>query len=216
VADLVDLARQQGEIMNKLLSGALALCIALGAQLAHAQPRNLIVELRVGDTSGSASIDWGGQVTESGQDGNKNSAGGWSVGTESNPAQQTLQVLDGHSGYIALSQSRPLPWRLIGPRGRAVTGIDYREAVSGLYVRPQLVGGGRVRVDAAVSDSAFAGNRQNSLQLMTTVEGRLGTWLTLGSIAPDAGGSATLLLGGHKLHAHNEQSVQLRVRPAEE
>lgn len=201
--------------MNKLCAGLFALCLAVLTQLANAQPHNLIVELRQGGDPGSARIDWGGQVTESGENGNKSSAGGWSVGTESAPDQPMLQVLSGHSGYLAFSQSHPLPWRMIDRHGQVVGGIDYREEARGLYVRPQLIGNGRVRVDAAVQDSAFAGARTDSAQLITTVEGPLGAWLTLGRITPYQGGSATLLLGGRKGHADNTQVVQLRVRPAE-
>lgn len=181
------------------------------------RPESLTVELALerSASQGSASINWGGTVIHSGPDGTRVSPNiGWSVGTgsESSQALQFVRVLDGHSGYIALGQSRPLPWRLLDRYGRIVHGVEYREAVRGLYVRPRLVGSDRVLIDVAVSDDAFSGRRLDTARLSTTVEGRLGEWLTLGAISQEGRGSEVLLLGGGTQRQGGERLIRLRVR----
>jgi hypothetical protein len=178
------------------------------------KPVNLTVELALDGNQSSSSINWGGRITQSGPDGNYSTPGGWSVGTNSDNSstQPFLRVLDNHVGYIALGQSRPLPWRLYDRRRIIAQGVEYRDAIQGLYVRPRLTGGERVVVDVAVSDDAFSGHQLNTARLNTTVEGRLGKWLTLGAIDQDRNGYQVLLLGAGARWQSSERLIRLRVK----
>lgn len=205
--------------MNSMLRLILALAASTvlsvpAALAATGGTRDLIVEMAVDHNPSSASINWGGQVTQSGPEGNRSSGNGWSVGTDSQEAQQALRVLDNHAGYIALSESRPLPWRLYEPDGRVIVGAREREAVHGLYVRPHLLGNGRVQVDVAVKDGAFNGGRLRSTELATSASGRLGEWITLGTIGPDNNGSEWMTLGSRVRQEAGTRQIRVRVRRA--
>jgi len=178
------------------------------------KPVNLTVELDLSASQSSSSINWGGRVIQSGPDGNRATPGGWSVGTDadSSNTQQFLRVLENHSGYLALGESRPLPWRLVDRHGRVIHGVEYRDAIRGLYVRPRLAGSDRVLVDVAVSDDAFRGRRLDTARLFTTVEGKLGEWLTLGAINKDSSGYDLLLLGAGAQRQAGERLIRLRVK----
>lgn len=179
------------------------------------KPVSLSVELDANQSQSSSSINWGGRVTQSGPDGLRNAPGGWSIGTnsENNSNQQFLQVLDGHAGFIALGQSRALPWKLINRYGKLIAqGTEFRDAVRGFYVRPRLAGGNRVLVEVAVSSDAFAGRQLNTARLATTVEGKLGEWLTLGSIDQDSSGYEVLLIGLGAQRRSEGRLIRLRVK----
>lgn len=178
------------------------------------KPVNLTVELSLDGNHSSSSINWGGRITQSGPDGNLSTPGGWSVGTntDNSSMQPFLRVLDNHVGYLALGQSRPLPWRLYDRRRIIAQGVEYRDAIQGLYVRPRLTGSERVVVEVAVSDDAFSGRQLNTARLSTTVEGRLGEWLTLGAIDQDSKGYEVVLLGAGARWHSGERLIRLRVK----
>ncbi|KZE35210.1 hypothetical protein [Crenobacter luteus] len=175
---------------------------------------SLLVEVETDSrrAGGAASIDWGGRrsgsATGSGDDSGVDlRAEGRDRRTAS---RQTLRLLDNRSGYIAIGDSRPMPWRLYGPHG-PVGGVEYRDAIRGFHVRPRLIGGDRVRVDIATRDDAFRGRSQERARLATTVEGRLGEWILLGGVGAARDGSAVALFGAGATHERLERAFRLRV-----
>ncbi|WP_240674139.1 hypothetical protein [Crenobacter cavernae] len=178
------------------------------------RPVSLLVEVEQQSRrrGGSATIDWGGKI--SGSDVEIGTGDGVDLrakGRDSRAdSRQTLRLLDNHSGYIALSDSRPLPWQVIGPRG-PIGGIDYREAIRGFHVRPRLAGGDRVLVDIATRDDAFRGRTLDASRLATTVEGRLGDWIVLGGVGQDNRGREVVLFGAGASRANVARQVRLRI-----
>lgn len=124
---------------------------------------------------------------------------------------QSLTLLDGRSGFIQTASSRPLPWLLLTPQGNIVRGSSWQEAVSGFYALPHLQGE-RVLIELAVSQQAFAGSQRQGNQLSTTVSGRLGEWIEVGSIGRDEQGRSSLLIGSGQQRLSDRQSVRVRVQ----
>ncbi|PXX49044.1 hypothetical protein [Aquitalea magnusonii] len=131
--------------------------------------------------------------------------------SQSGQSLQSLTLLDGHSGFIQLVQSRPLPWLLLTAQGNIVRGSSWQEAVSGFYALPRLQGE-RVLIELAVSQQAFAGKQRAGSQLSTTVAGRLGEWIEVASIGRDQQGQHSLLLGSGRQLLSEQQSVRIRVQ----
>ncbi|WP_137009453.1 hypothetical protein [Aquitalea aquatilis] len=131
--------------------------------------------------------------------------------SRSSQSLQSLTLLDGRSGFIQTANSRPLPWLLLTPQGNIVRGSSWQEAVSGFYALPHLQGE-RVLIELAVSQQAFAGNQLKGSQLSTTVAGRLGEWIEVGSIGRDEQGRSSLLIGTGRQLLSGQQSVRIRVQ----
>lgn len=130
---------------------------------------------------------------------------------QSGQSLQSLTLLDGRSGFIQTASSRPLPWLLLTPQGNIVRGSSWQEAVSGFYALPHLQGE-RVLIELAVSQQAFAGSQRQGNQLSTTVSGRLGEWIEVGSIGRDEQGRSSLLIGSGQQRLSDRQSVRVRVQ----
>lgn len=118
---------------------------------------------------------------------------------------QQLQVLEGNEAYIAVGQSVPVPNRsiarsVVGGRvlEQSVDSVDYRDILSGFYVRPRVSGdvvtlelstqrdtpGVQRAIPGAQHDTPFAQGRgsMNVQRASSTVSGRLGEWLEVGGI----------------------------------
>lgn len=137
-----------------------------------------------------------------------------SQGQSSSHSQQTLRLLDGHSGFIESGSSRPLPWLLVTPHGAVIRGNSYQDAITGFYVRPRVTGS-RVMVELAARQQAFSGNQRDSNQLTTTVEGALGEWLEVGSIGSDEQGRQTVLIGASHQLQSVEKTLRIRLRTSD-
>jgi type II secretory pathway component GspD/PulD (secretin) len=120
----------------------------------------------------------------------------WSSRAATERSDQRVQVIEGGSALISVGYALPVPLRqvAVGPAGAIVSeAIVYRDLGSGFLARPRLAGD-RVTLEispqqAAVSATDPAAVR--SLELVTTVSGRLGEWIELGAANQDL--SAVLL-----------------------
>ena len=100
-----------------------------------------------------------------------------------------VQVLDGGQALIQMGRSIPLTNRTIAttPRGKVLAeSTEYRDQTSGFLVAPR-VSGDLVTVDIRQQHSTqgTTPDSGNLEQLVTTVNGRLGEWITLGTSARD-------------------------------
>jgi type II secretory pathway component GspD/PulD (secretin) len=100
-------------------------------------------------------------------------------------AYQTLQVIEGGSGYIVVGQSFPLPLRQIvsNPQGVVITdSVIYQDIGSGFYVIPRVLGD-NVTLSISPQLQTMTSRGQggvNTQRLETTVYGKLGEWIKLG------------------------------------
>lgn len=114
----------------------------------------------------------------------------WSSRAASERSDQRVQVMEGGSVFIRVGHALPVPLRqvAVGPAGAIVSeAIVYHDLGSGFLARPRLAGD-RVSLDispqqAAVSNTDPAAVR--SMELVTTVSGRLGEWIELGAANQD-------------------------------
>jgi hypothetical protein len=126
---------------------------------------------------------------------------------------QRVQALDGRPALIMAGQSVPVYRGYQGQVGNTVyQGFDmsYRDADRGFVALPR-VHGDQVTVEIHQrNDQPAMGGRFNTQRASTVLRGRLGEWLTLGSI----GGQHRDNDGGLGLHASTRRSEdrQLRLR----
>ena len=126
---------------------------------------------------------------------NGNVVGGQVVDTRSARtagAAQSVQVVEGGRAFINVGQSLPLPLRqvVLGPGGAVVTDtVVYRDIGQGFYAEPR-VAGDRVTLEISPQfDTPGAGyGSVNTQRVSTTVSGRLGEWIELGSSGQQASG----------------------------
>lgn len=167
--------------------------------------------LRIGGgvTIGNVTIGSGGRygagITIGGSQGSYSTSGN---------TTQSLRLLDGGSGYIRAVDSRPLPWSMVTPRGTGLRGGTYQDAVTGFYAKPHVVGD-RVRLELAVSQEAFSGRDKNGNNLSTTVEGRLGEWIEVGSAARNEQGQETLLIGHANGSSQSSNAIRVKIQTVE-
>lgn len=103
-----------------------------------------------------------------------------STGTRA--ATQTIRVTEGGRATIAIGTAIPFTFRqwAVTPQGLTeLRGNTWFEAVTGFAVRPRLAGD-LVTLELAPEDAQFTGGGAEQMQLMTTVQGRLGEWIALG------------------------------------
>lgn len=103
-----------------------------------------------------------------------------------------VQALDGQPALIMSGRSVPVYQgyqQIIGNRYYQGLNVDYRDANAGFVALPR-VHGEQVTVEIFQQDNRPRFNQEFSIQQASTVlRGRLGDWLTLGSIGDAAGGT---------------------------
>lgn len=110
---------------------------------------------------------------------------------------QRVRVLDGQRAFIAAGQEVPVgATELFGSGGAIAAGarIEYRDATSGFYVRPRLVGDDRVRLTILtrrVVPSSGGGGHFDVQRAETTITVALGRWIRLGGIDRGSASSAS-------------------------
>lgn len=103
---------------------------------------------------------------------------------------QQVQVLEGGRAFIRVGEAVPLPQRQLVQRPWGVEVIEqtqYQDVVSGYYVSPRIHGDNVTLEISTQNDSvgAMQGNypTQNIQRAATTLSGRLGEWLEVGSVS---------------------------------
>ncbi len=108
-------------------------------------------------------------------------------GAEDTAQGHFVTALEGRPAWIGTGQDVPLANRQLQltPWGAAAfDSIEYTHVGSGFYVTPRLGGDGQVTLDIAPYADSRAGGQDATIArrgLDTTVRGRLGEWLPLGS-----------------------------------
>lgn len=172
------------------------------------KPRRLMITVKQdADFSGTArGADVSGRVeagdvsvsSGGGNPGNGARARVWnSQSAGADRSGQKVQVLEGNTAFLQLGTSAPIVSRSvtstpIGPRVTEST--QFREANTGVYVRPR-VQGARVTLEIAGSKERFIGNAGGATSTQrfdTVVSGQLGEWIEIGGATQsrdlDAGG----------------------------
>ena len=137
---------------------------------------------------------------------------------------QTLQVLEGSSGFIRAGQSVPVPQRQVVRtivNGQVVervgNAVEYRDVTSGFYVLPRLAGD-RVTLEINPQRDTLARPEQNLpsgsvnvQQASTTVSGRLGEWMEIGGVAHSASNQQSTILGSTRETSSDNRRILLKV-----
>ncbi len=129
---------------------------------------------------------------------------------------QQLQVLEGHWATIRAGQAVPQVMQHVqqGPYGTSVTqGIEYRNVESGFEVRPTLVGD-TVHLDIrpfSARPSPQGGGIIEQQEMVTTVSGRPGEWITLGGVAQKQNQSGTGIIYSTRERDQQTRNVRIKV-----
>jgi len=143
-----------------------------------------------------------------------------SASSEADRNTQTIQVLEGNSAFIRAGESRPVPTRqvrrtVVGGQvvEQVVDSVDYREASTGVYVRPRITGD-RVMLEVSPHRDSFNGRSPGAVsvqRVVTTVSGRLGEWIELGGINQESSSQSSALLGSESRSAADRRQVLVKV-----
>lgn len=92
---------------------------------------------------------------------------------------QQLRAVEGQPAFISLGQAQAVPQVVVGPGGVAA-GTAYVEAATGFWVLPRL-SGQLVTLELATRQDGFTPAGLERRGTETTVSGRLGEWIQVGS-----------------------------------
>ncbi|MGE0559664.1 MAG: secretin N-terminal domain-containing protein [Burkholderiales bacterium] len=133
---------------------------------------------------------------------------------------QTIQVLEGNSAFIRTGESRPVRNRQVVRTvvngqvvDRVVEGTEYRDANTGFHVLPR-VQGDVVTLDIDPQRESFDDRRRGTVNVQrvaTTVSGRLGEWIDLGSVGGTRSDERSVLLGSSSGRVGERSGVQVKV-----
>lgn len=133
---------------------------------------------------------------------------------------QTIQVLEGHSAFIRIGESRPVRNRQVVRTvvngqivDRVVEGTEYVDATTGFNVLPRLQGD-RVTLDIDPRRDTFDDSRRGTVnvqRVVTTISGRLGEWIDLGSVGDSRSDERSVLFGRSSNRSDERRGVQVKV-----
>lgn len=127
---------------------------------------------------------------------------------------QQVQVVEGGRALIRVGQSLPVPmreWRSTGSGWQALDSLRYTDVGSGFLAAPQLIGE-QVSIEIAPATERVGSQGViESTRLATTVSGRLGEWIPLGSSQSDTRRSAYGTRGIQQGGSRSEALVWLRI-----
>jgi type II secretory pathway component GspD/PulD (secretin) len=156
-------------------------------------PRRLVVEIRQDNAgSGDCGVAACPDAVRPHADPARRSQEWSSRGAAADRASHRVQVMEGSQAYIATGYSFPLRLHrtLVGAGGIvAAESVAYRDTGSGFHVRPRLRGS-RVTVEISLGQSSLSpteGAAVRSMDVATTVSGRLGEWIKIGGAAREEG-----------------------------
>ena len=135
---------------------------------------------------------------------------------QSSRVSQQVRVADGGRAMIQTGVELPLTLRetVVGPHGRMVReSVVFYSAGSGFYVAPQLIGD-RVTLEIHPVQQTFDAAAPRSVvgqQLHTTISGRLGEWIALGSGDTQDQQAQNRLLGAGQSNTRETGQVWLKV-----
>jgi type II secretory pathway component GspD/PulD (secretin) len=132
---------------------------------------------------------------------------------------QSVRVMEGREAFVRIGQSIPVRGREVRRtviNGQVVEQVvdstQYRDLSTGFYVRPRI-SGERVTLDLSPQREALSrqGGAISVQSVVTTVSGRIGEWMDIGSVGQDASGQETMLFGSATGGVHSSRRVQVKV-----
>ena len=130
-------------------------------------------------------------------------------------ATQRIRTVEGKPAFIASGQSIPIEEQTTYAAGGVLhsqTTTSYRDATTGFYVIPRLVGD-RVRLEIS-PHMERPGARYGEFEVQqanTVVNGRLGEWITIGGITQTGGTDQSDILRSASTRGRDDRTIQLLV-----
>jgi type II/III secretion system protein len=161
----------------------------------------------------------GGSVTAGGGDDRVRVQAVEGRSVEGDSGTQTVRAMEGREAFVRSAQSAPVRERqvqrtVVGGKvvERVVESTQYRDVASGFYVLPRL-SGDRVMLDISQQREALRGaSGVASVQgLVTTVSGRMGEWMEIGSIDRETSSQQNTLLGRSSAAARDSRRILIKV-----
>lgn len=141
-------------------------------------------------------------------------------GTQSDRGTQSVRVLEGREAYLNIGQAAPVRERqvqrsVVGGRvvEQVVETTNYRDATSGVYVRPRVTGD-RVTVDISAQRESLSAQPHRGVNvqgIVTTVSGRLGEWIEIGGVDSETSARQSALLGRSATASQGSRRVRIKV-----
>jgi len=138
---------------------------------------------------------------------------------EGDSGTQTVRAMEGREAFIRSGQSAPVRDRqvqrtVVGGKvvERVVESTQYRDVASGFYVLPRL-SGDRVMLDISQQREALRGasGAATVQAVVTTVSGRMGEWIEIGSVDRDASSQQSALLGRSSATVRDGRRILIKV-----
>jgi len=123
-----------------------------------------------------------------------------------------INVTEGRQAFIQTGQSIPVGQQSSNQFGQRTNSIRYKNATSGFYVLPRLVGD-RVSLDVLqnnVSLDRHGRQRFNVQRTGTTLSGRLGEWISIGGVTQQFNQSRSGIL--HSTRQNSQTNSQLYIK----
>ena len=169
-----------------------------------------------GARGGTAEIRTGGDVIRGRIDNTRS--------LEADRDTQSLQVLEGNSGFIRTGQAIPVlqsqfAGAIINGQfvGRANNAVEYRDVLTGFYVLPR-VAGDRVTLEINPQRDTLPRPEQNLprgsvnvQQAASIVSGRLGEWIEVGAVVQGVASEQTRVLGSTRENSSDNRRILLKV-----
>lgn len=141
----------------------------------------------------------------------------WSTrGNSADRLSQRVQVVEGGTAFIQVGSSIPIPFSqvIVGTGGAAVTqGTEYRDVGSGFYAQPRL-NGNQVTLDISPQKESLSDTQYGQIRgarLVTTVRGRVGEWIELGSSGTREQGTQRGTTRYSTRDAQEQRSIRVKV-----
>ncbi|HEY6548759.1 MAG TPA: secretin N-terminal domain-containing protein [Vicinamibacteria bacterium] len=134
--------------------------------------------------------------------------------TSEGETHQQVRTVEGGPAFIKVGRSEPVPTVEVVPTPAGPTlvqGTAYAEAGTGFYVRPRLAGDMVTLELWAESTEGTPSGAIEGQRLGSTVVGRLGEWIEVGSALKEAETNVRSLGGAARGTTLEERSVRLRV-----
>jgi hypothetical protein len=141
-------------------------------------------------------------------------------GSQSERGMQSVRVMEGGEAFLSIGEAAPVRERqvqrsVVGGRvvEQVVETTQYRDAASGIYVRPR-VSGDRVTVDVSAQRELLSPQAHRGVNVqgvVTTVSGRLGEWIEIGGMGAETSKEQSALLGRSSAAARDSRRVLIKV-----
>lgn len=129
------------------------------------------------------------------------------------PAYQTIRSSEGQWATIRTGQAIPVVVRTQNPDGTVTQTTKYRGATSGFSVLPRLRPNNRVvlYIRPSRTTPSHSGGRFDIQSMQSTVEGKLGEWITLGSMSQLSSSQGSSVSRATRSHSEQQDNVFVKI-----